>query len=250
MWDPRFDRLEGRADHGKAIFRPLREAIEPFRGFVDWPPLEAWNAAIPEIHSDGGARIRFVEMPPKKRRGAKLDVDAIYDERIYTKGEVPSRLRSWHDFFNMLVWATFPNVKTAINARQRAALRARVDPSMTKLPSARTEEQDALAMLDEGGLILATRVDLDDAIERADLEPIVAAIRAGDARAILLGHAIYEHHVVGQGTLRALVHRVSLPDPHDVSAIDAQMGDALRSGETVLRNRWVPGLAVVDALFA
>jgi hypothetical protein len=242
VWDPRFD-------HGKSVFRPLRDAIAPFREFADWPPLEAWNAAMPEVYSDGGARIRFVEMGPKKRRAKELDLASIYDERIYIKGEVPSRLRGWHDFFNMLVWATFPNVKRAINARQRAALRAHVDPTMTKLPSARTKEQDALAMLDEGGLILATRVELDDAIEQADLEPILAAIRTGDARAILLGHAIYEHHVVGEGTLRALVHPVRLADPHDFRAIDASMGDALRSGEAVLRKRWVPGLSVEPALF-
>lgn len=128
--------------------------------------------------SAGGAPIRFVEQPPKRR---PLDLNNLYDERIYTRGEVPSRTRNWHDFFNMLVWATFPVIKVAINARQRAALRARITPEMTRLPGARTREQDMLAMLDEGGVMLL------------------------DGRHVILGHAIYEHLVLQSSPVHAYV---------------------------------------------
>jgi hypothetical protein len=161
-WDPWFDR-------GRPWFTPLHEALAPFRSFREWPDIAAWNAAFPPLRSLGGARIVFVQQPPK-RRGGPVDVDSLYDERIYVRGEVPSRARNWHDFFNMLVWHTLPRTKVAINARQRRALRARVSPGMRRLPGARTREQDLLAMLDEGG-----------AIERAD------------GTLLVLGHAIYEH---------------------------------------------------------
>ena len=54
----------------------------------------------------------------------------------------------------MLAWATFPRAKRMVNARQVAALRARAAEPSSRLPGARTREQDALAMLDEGGLIV------------------------------------------------------------------------------------------------
>lgn len=171
-WDPKFDR-------DRRAFAPLAPALAPFRAHADWPSLDDWNRAFPPLLSAGGAPIRFVPQPPK-RRGGPVDVDAIYDERIFVRGEVPSRARTWHDFFNMLVWATFPNTKRAINARQRAALRARITPGMARLPGARTREQDMLAMLDEGG-----------AVRGAELW--------------ILGHAIYEHLVTAQHEAKAMV---------------------------------------------
>jgi hypothetical protein len=170
-WDPLFDRQRGE-------FAPLQGALEPFRNHRDWPSLDDWNAAFPNVVSKGGARIRFVAQPPKRRQ---RNLEDLYDERIFVRGEVPSRERGWHDFFNMLVWATFPAIKVAINARQRAALRARVTPDMTKLPGARTREQDALAMLDEGGVMLV------------------------DGRQVILGHAIYEHLVLHTSKVHAYV---------------------------------------------
>lgn len=179
-WEPWFDR-------GRPAFAPLARAAAPFRNHRDWPTLEDWNAAFPAVHTAGGARVRFVPQPPKRRSGP-VDVDSIYDERIYTRGEVPSRVRTWHDFFNMLVWATFPAIKRAINARQRAALRARVHPGMDRLPPARTREQDMLAMIDEGG-----------------------ALRVG-TNIIVIGHAIYEHLVTGQHPAKALILDVETPE--------------------------------------
>lgn len=164
-WDPHFDR-------DKPAFAPITRAMSPFREHRDWPSLDDWNAAFPPLLSASGAPIRFVAQPPKRRKRDLNDLEELYDERIYTRGEVPSRAETWHDFFNMLVWATFPAVKRAINARQRAALRARITPDMTRLPPTRTREQDTLAMLDEGGVM------------------------AMNGQHQILGHAIYEHLVL------------------------------------------------------
>src|SRR5262249_24122040 len=144
---PYFDR------HHPAAFAPLCAAAAGFRGFARWPLPEDWNA----VPAKGcTSAVRFVPQPPRRaRRRGGVDLAGLYDERIYTAGEVPSRARDWHDFFNMLVWKSFPRAKRAVNARQRAALRAWLgDGFVTRLPGARTREQDALAMLDEGGLLV------------------------------------------------------------------------------------------------
>lgn len=238
------------------MFAPLRAALAPFRAFDRWPPLEAWNAAVPEgLASVAGAPIRFVPQPPKRRRGQRFELAEIYDERIFVRGEVPSRTESWHDFFNMLAWLSFPSLKRAVNARQRAALRARVDEHARTLPGARTAEQDALAMLDEGGLLLAVRegVRLDEAIARADVDAIAAAVARKEARALLLGHAIYEHLVLSTSLVRALVFPVTLPRVDDIEAcrvaVDASVATALLAGVSPRAEKSVPGLPVIDALF-
>jgi hypothetical protein len=182
-WDPDFPRRS-------AAFATLATAAAPFRARAEWPTIDEWNAQVPAaLTSASGAPIRFVPQPAKKK-GAMP-----YDERIYTLGEVPSRPNNWHDFFNMLVWLTFPATKRAINARQRAALR----------PGAptRTPEQDALAMLDEGGALVLTTTPIADVVHRGDASALAEHVVAGDARVVILGHAIYEHLVVGSGVVRA-----------------------------------------------
>lgn len=197
-WDPWFDR-------GKPWFSPLARALEPFRRCARFPTLDEWNAAFPPLTSRGGAPIRFVLQPPKRRgRVDQAAIDLIYDERIFVRGEVPSRPSNWHDFFNMLVWVTLPKTKVAINARQRTALRARVSPGMAHLPSARSREQDLLAIFDEGG-----------AIERPD------------GSFVIVGHAIYEHFACTPRPVHAYLHRVSTTDLDD---IDTEVAAFLDSG--------------------
>src|SRR5262249_23742435 len=60
---------------------------------------------------------------------------------------------SWHDFLNALVWATFPESKRRIHALQASALVHASAACAHTLPNARTREQDALALLDEGGVL-------------------------------------------------------------------------------------------------
>jgi hypothetical protein len=244
VWNPHFER-------SNPAFAPLAEAIAPFRANHHWPTLDEWNAAFPgEIRSATGARITFVAQPPRRRSGRR-DLASLYDERIFARGEVQSRAHSWHDFFNMLVWASFPATKRAINARQRAALVARIDPLLRggplRLPAARTSEQDALAMLDEGGAIVVRR----DAAP-IEIDAIPVAVANGDARVLLIGHAIYEHLVVGSGPVRAFLQIVasdpSLPNDVLCHEADAQLARTLESTPLVY-DRSMLGLSIVDTLF-
>ncbi len=231
-WDPTFDRA-------RPAFAVLARAMAPFREHVAFPSIDAWNDALPPMVSAGGAPIRFVAQPPKRP-------DTLpYDERIYTRGEVASRRESWHDFFNMLVWVTFPATKRVINARQRAALHARGDlPKHRRLP-----EQDALAMLDEGGAIVACRdaAALESAVARADVEAIAAEVRDGGARVWIFGHAIYEHLVTGSGVVRALAQVVSCATL-DAETADRALADALEK-TSVRYDKTALALPVVDTLF-
>ncbi len=143
----------------------------------EFPPVQWFDRVF---GGDGSnAPVRFVPAPPRVRRGRRrqtVDVTALYDARITVDRVVPTRARSWHDLMNALVWGTFPQAKRALHARQHRAITERVAPGARTLPPARTRELDALALLDEGGVVLL----------------------GGDpAAAIVFGHAIYESLALG-----------------------------------------------------
>jgi hypothetical protein len=62
-------------------------------------------------------------------------------------GEVETRPDNWHDFFNALVWLSFPQTK---NCRQRQSCRS----AMSRSGEARGTIRDALTHFDECGIVV------------------------------------------------------------------------------------------------
>jgi Protein of unknown function (DUF3025) len=199
-WDPRF------LERGP-WFWPLAQAAQRFADRDDWPSASDYDLLYEELAVTRGApALRFAaNVRKEEKRGAdgRVALHALYDGRI-ARGEVPTRERDWHDFFNALCFATFPFAKLALHARQFAALAARVSPNATRLPNARTPEQDALTLFDEGGVAVVVEqgaVAELAATEQGDgtrRQVIIEALAAqGRARVVPFGHALYEHMVEG-----------------------------------------------------
>lgn len=204
------------AHAGSARFPDPGELSEQYR---------AETAGIDDLAS-GARALRFVATPPKKRRTRRgpVDLRALYEGRIVHQGEVPTRLDDWHDFFNALTFSAFPRAKWALHVRQFALLEARVTPGAARLPGARSREQDALALFDEGGIALCVLPERRALLtESADMcgsahaqagrtfsETCEALCRAGDARAVPFGHALPEHLVAGLSAPLATPHPLFL----------------------------------------
>jgi hypothetical protein len=149
------------------------------------------------------APVTFREQPKKprgRRRGPRCAGD-LYDGRIIEEGWVPTRPENWHDFLNMLCWAAFPEAKWQLHHRQHQAMSARVAGAVDALPNARTREQDALALMDEGGVIVLCHeprlAELTSALEGRRAPEAQALFAGGAARGLLFGHALYEGLVLG-----------------------------------------------------
>lgn len=181
-WDARFFERS-------ALFEPVAPVAKLFAECTDWPEPDALDRAL---GARAGVRFVVAERRPRRQRGP-VTLEGLYDSRI-ARGEVPTRPKNWHDFLNALVWATFPLAKAALHARQHRAVRAWAfaeSDVVRTLPNARTRELDALALVDEGGILLAN-----------------------GARAVF-GHAIYEGLVLG---VPAMIARgVPLPELSDES---------------------------------
>ena len=159
-------------DTSSSWFAPLapmlaRVPLDPI------PDAETLQAALGERV----APFRFEPQTKKRARGTAFTLDDLYEARIARRRVIPTR-RNAHDFMNALVWATFPKSKARLAERQYRALVAQVGEQPRRLPNARTRERDVLAMIDEGGVVMA-----------------------GDAR-ILFGHAVYEHLATSSAPVR------------------------------------------------
>jgi hypothetical protein len=147
----RGEHFDARFFERDARFWPIAAAARAFADRTTWPPPEEYGAAF------GAAphAVRFVSDPPSKRRRGPVDFARTYDGRI-ERGEVPTRPGTWHDFMNALVWATFPRAKAALHHSQHVLFQGWAQAGASRLPNARTREQDALALVDEGGLVVLT----------------------------------------------------------------------------------------------
>jgi hypothetical protein len=184
---------------------------------------------------EGVPPVRFVDATPQPRRHRRgpLDVRSMYDGTITLDKRVPTRRRSWHDLMNALVWGAFPRAKYALHTRQHRALSERVARGARALPPARTREQDALALVDEGGVVvLASDPASTRCALRRDPEVLREMLASGAAEAVIFGHAIYESLVFGVAPARvAALALPSEPRGNDLAlAADRALADVLADG--------------------
>ena len=205
------------------LFFPLRHWLVQLPARPDAEAVAALAARHPII-AGNGQRIRFV---PPRRDGL------AYECRIWESGEVETRPDNWHDWFNALVWLTFPQTKIAVSARHVRA--------MTPQGEARGSERDALTHFDECGIVvLSSRPDLLDLLRNFQWKALFVEHRLAlecHMRFIVFGHAIYEAllNPFRGLTAKAVLHEVDdawlqLPVAEQLVAVDAILAADLSSG--------------------
>lgn len=206
-----------RAEVDRACFtHPLFAAFSDFNDVMvapDWPTIAALDQRL--------------ALPDKQlaEQDDALLADGLHYERRIADGRIATRLRNWHDLFNALVWARYPAVKRALNARQCLDLGG--DASC-----GRTRAQAALTQFDETGVIVRVRdAALLQAWDRHDWDGLfVRSAEAwrdgGIAVAAVFGHALMEQALLPG---RLLVGKCLVVQGED----DAQAVD--RVAEAILR---------------
>ncbi len=176
------------------MFEPLRPLARLIAaGGAGWPGLADYQAWLEQsagpLRSEGGAPLRFVEQALKPSR-----MEDGYEPRIYLRGEVQTRTENWHDFFQVLVWCSFPRTKTAVNARHYEALTRRMaaDPERSQ----RSSMENLLTQFDEcGAVILASDASLLQLVREFRWKELFWRRRDTVKRrmqCLIFGHALYE----------------------------------------------------------
>jgi hypothetical protein len=183
-FDPAFDRTSGAYD----VVGGIREQV---RCWTDWPDVSAYD-----VWASGLARAAGRPLLYRDVGRATVLARGGYDSFIAETGLIPTRSRSWHDFFNACIWSQLPRAKLAVHAAQleECSLRRRAGH-----PGAgRTRRQDWLTHFDECGVVVVSdRQDLLDRIATLAWHELFVDGRASFAR-----HAVVV--CFGHGTLEAL----------------------------------------------
>jgi hypothetical protein len=231
------------------IFETLRAHAGAF-GAV-WPARADLEQRLerrdPPVLSASGMPLRLV---PQGRRNRAPEEK--HEARVYLRGELQLRERSWHDLFNLLVWLAFPKAKAALNRRHYQALEAqRASGRANRGPA-----QDALTLFDEGGVIVASSdQDLLACLSDwrwKDLFWRNRARLAARMRFHVFGHAIYEKGlrpflgITGRGiALEVEPDLLVAPLPEQLAVLDRRIAEHLSDERRMTATR---ELAVVPVL--
>ena len=202
------------ARHWYDSVRPAFARIGKDAGSVS----EALNAGAAGLglRNAAGLPVRFV-------RQSDLPEGQAYEQFIGATGCVPTR-DNLHDFFNGLVWLTFPRIKQQLNALQAAQI------AVAGVGRSRGPARDAATIFDENAALLVVR-DSDAARE------LVEALRehrwteallerrarfGPDVQPWLFGHALMEKLVAPRKTITAHTRVVMAPSSYFALDWDAQ----------------------------
>jgi len=210
----------------------VREAGQQIASSADWRGELNRRAAFLRLSNHQHCPIRFVEQ-------RDLPSDRSYEAHISATGCVPTR-DNLHDFFNALIWLTFPAVKARLNALQAAQI-AQLGVGKSRGPA-----RDAATLFDENAAILAVTDDeagqeLVNALRSHQWDQVFVQRRdqfAELAEVVLFGHAIMEKLVQPYKAITAhtLICRVDahfhqLAAAEKTAMLDARVAQQLASRE-------------------
>ena len=178
---------------GKPMYEPLLPLIEQFAAFGEWPGLEAYQRLLEArplpIRLRSGQVLKVVPQAGRAHQFADQ-----YAPRIYMTGEIQTRSRNWHDFFQLLSWFVFPRTKALINAMHVPRARDRFDHGGD--PGLRSPFENMLSLFDEGGaLVLSTDHSLLELVRDFQWKELFWQRRTelqDKLQCITFGHAMYE----------------------------------------------------------
>lgn len=173
------------------MFAPFEQFESWISDFQCWPnqnDLNQLGARYNKIaYTRSGKKISFTTMTK-----GKTDPEQKYETCIYLTGQVQTREKNWHDFFNALVWQVFPLAKSVLNELHYHEL---VTASVHDNPT-RGMLRDAATLFDESGIIvMCSSSDLIGLLRNFQWKQLFWDQRElvrSSMRFFVFGHGLYE----------------------------------------------------------
>lgn len=227
-------------DWDRPWLAPFKELGRRLASAANWRGMA--NELVQGTRNARGDQIRFVPQ-------ASLPSGMSYEAFIADTGMVPTR-ENLHDFFNALVWLTFPRVKTRLNRRQAAEIEA----AGGVMPH-RGEVRDAATLFDENAALFVTRdPTLLEALRAHEWEDVFLTQRqrfCENSEVILFGHALMEKLVMPYKAITAHTWPILVDDRyfeldpgHRTNRIDCHVAGDLEGGLTPMAFTPLPVLGV------
>jgi len=175
------------------LFTDIASLASNFKEFRQWPDLDDYNRFMSNIYqnilNENQVKLQFVS------QGSKPECyEDGYEPRIYLKGEIQTRLQNWHDFFQIMIWARYPHLKSRINALHYNAIYEKHLADTTS--KQRGAVENALTLFDEcGAIIVSSNTKLLKLISNFCWEELFIKHRTAfrnELDCYIFGHALYE----------------------------------------------------------
>lgn len=216
---------------------PLLPAAQPILDAADWRVALDATARSLALCNHRGMPVHFVPQ-------AALPRDLAYEAFISATGGVPTR-DNLHDFFNALVWLSFPKIKVRLNALQAAEIARSIDGAGGQHghDGKRGKVRDGATIFDENAaLFIASDPGLIAALREHRWQELFITRRTAfyrECEVRLFGHALMEKLVAPYKAITAHAW-VLLVDPsffamapvHRQAWIDAEVAAQLADGLT------------------
>lgn len=188
MSAPMHDGLFAGIDWSRPWLAPFQELAADITRHPDWRAALNERAAVMGLKNHRGLPICFV---PQSR----LPQGTAYEAFISATGGVPTR-ENLHDFFNALVWLTFPKIKVRLNALQAAEIERGAAQEKSGSITVRGKVRDAATIFDENTALLIVRepalIDLFRSHQWHELFVVRRSTFFRDSDVWLFGHALME----------------------------------------------------------
>lgn len=205
-------------DWSRPWYASIHAAAQNILGAPDWRAALNAQAVVQGLRNQRGLQLTFV---PQQ----SLPAATAYEAFIGATGCVPTR-ENLHDFFNAMVWLSFPRIKRALNALQAAQI------AVAGIGKSRGPARDAATLFDENAALLVVR---DAPSGRALVEALRShrwraafigqrASFGSEAQVWLFGHALMEKLVSPYKAITA--HTWVVLAPPEFFALDPVRGRA------------------------
>lgn len=216
-----------------AIIQQLKPLTDLFAHFSDWPTLENYKHIFRQYNLD--------IIPVAQSQNVSC-FEEQYEPRVYLKKELQTRTRNWHDFFNALIWLSFPETKTALNNLHFKQAKDR------KPGSNRTTLENRITQFDEcGAIIITNNENLLSLIKNHQWEALFINQRdqlEKSLRCIVFGHAIFEKAL--NPYIGMTCHCILL---NDENLLQEAIAGSFKSLDTRIANIWQTELSTAPGRF-
>ncbi len=231
-WNPDF------IDHSP-IFEPFNSLQENINKFASWPSIDDFEllkqATGRRITSRSGQPLNFVPQATSAHEFTQQ-----YEPRIFLHGEIQTRNNNWHDFFNALVWMTFPQTKAVLNQIHFNELQLALQNNQKQ----RSLWRDAATLFDESGVVVVcSQKDLIDLLKNHEWKQLFWEQREAvlsTMRFFVFGHGLYEKALnpyIGMTGKGVMLHveeaYFKQPLSDQITAVDSRL-EAIWSQEKLL----------------
>jgi len=167
--------------HNSPILHQLSALTRNFSNYTNWPTLSDYQSIF---------KLKHIGITPVAQATHIESFEDQYEPRVYLKQELQTRTENWHDFFNAMVWLSFPNTKKKLNSLH-------FDTASNREPGTnRSTLENRITQFDEcGAVIITSNKNLLELIQNHQWKELFIEHKESfenEIKCVVFGHAIFE----------------------------------------------------------